>query len=44
VYAKAEVVLWRQGTQQFQLQAWRSFLPYVTGLLALGSQELVAET
>jgi sarcosine oxidase subunit gamma len=44
VYAKAEVVLWRQDRQRFQLQAWRSFLPYVTGLLALGSQELAAET
>jgi sarcosine oxidase subunit gamma len=43
VYAKAEVVLWRQDSQRFQLQAWRSFLPYVTGLLALGSQELAAE-
>jgi len=40
VYAKAEVVLWRQEAQRFQLQAWRSFLPYVTGLLAIGSQEL----
>jgi sarcosine oxidase, subunit gamma len=43
VYAKAEVVLWRQDAQRFQLQAWRSFLPYLTGLLALGSQELAAE-
>lgn len=40
VFAKAEIVLWRQAPQQFQLQAWRSFLPYVTGLLALGSREL----
>ena len=40
VYAKAEIVLWRQEVQRFQLQAWRSFLPYVTGLLAVGSQEL----
>ena len=40
VYAKAEIVLWRQEAQRFQLQAWRSFMPYVTGLLALGSQEL----
>ncbi len=44
VYAKAEVVLWRQDTQRFQLQVWRSFLPYLTGLLALGSQELAAES
>jgi sarcosine oxidase subunit gamma len=43
VYAKAEVVLWRQAPQQFQLQPWRSFLPYVTGLLAIGSRELAAE-
>jgi sarcosine oxidase, subunit gamma len=42
VYAKAEVVLWRQDVQRFQLQTWRSFLPYVTGLLALGSQELAS--
>jgi len=40
VYAKAEVVLWRQEAQRFQLQPWRSFLPYVTGLLAIGSREL----
>lgn len=43
VYAKAEVVLWRQEAQRFQLQAWRSFLPYVSGLLAIGSQELAPE-
>jgi sarcosine oxidase, subunit gamma len=42
VYAKAEIVLWRQAPQQFQLQPWRSFQPYVTGLLALGSRELAA--
>ena len=40
VYAKAEIVLWRQEAQRFQLQCWRSFLPYVTGLLAIGSREL----
>ncbi|MDE2218997.1 MAG: sarcosine oxidase subunit gamma [Gammaproteobacteria bacterium] len=43
VFAKAEVVLWRQEADRFQLQAWRSFLPYVTGLLALGSQELAPQ-
>jgi sarcosine oxidase, subunit gamma len=39
VYAKAEIVLWRRAEQDFQLQVWRSFLPYVTGLLALVAQE-----
>lgn len=42
VYAKAEVVLWRQEAQRFQMQAWRSLLPYVTGLLAIGSAEFSA--
>jgi sarcosine oxidase subunit gamma len=34
VFGKAEIVLWRCAEQSFQLQTWRSFLPYVTGLLA----------
>ncbi len=39
VFAKAEIVLWRRDESCFQLQAWRSYLPYVTGLLALAAQE-----
>lgn len=41
-FAKAEVILWRQAPQRFQLSVWRSFLPYVTGLLAVGSEEIAA--
>jgi len=39
VYAKAEVVLWRRAEQQFHLEAWRSFIPYVAGLLAQAERE-----
>lgn len=39
VFAKAEVVLWRRARECWQLQAWRSFMPYVSGLLALAARE-----
>ena len=39
VFAKAEIVLWRRTESCFQLQTWRSFVPYVTGLLALAAEE-----
>ena len=39
VFAKAEIVLWRRAETAFQIQTWRSFLPYVTGLLALAGLE-----
>jgi sarcosine oxidase, subunit gamma len=32
--AKAEVVLWRTAPEQFRLEVWRSFAPYVTQFLA----------
>jgi sarcosine oxidase subunit gamma len=33
VLAKAEIVLWRTERDAFQLEVWRSFAAYVTGLL-----------
>ena len=39
VFAKAEVVLWRRAEECWQLQAWRSFMPYVSSLLALAARE-----
>jgi sarcosine oxidase subunit gamma len=39
VFAKAEIVLWRRSESCIQLQTWRSFVPYVTGLLALAAKE-----
>lgn len=32
--AKAEVVLWRTGTETFRLEVWRSFAAYVSQFLA----------
>jgi sarcosine oxidase subunit gamma len=34
VLSKAEVVLWRTGAQEFRLEVWRSFAPYVTQFLS----------
>jgi sarcosine oxidase subunit gamma len=39
VFAKAEIVLWRLDEQRFHVEAWRSFLPYVGGLLAEAERE-----
>jgi sarcosine oxidase, subunit gamma len=32
--AKADSIVWRRQTDVFHLEAWRSFAPYVTALLA----------
>jgi sarcosine oxidase subunit gamma len=34
LYGKAEIVLWRKQLGQFRVDVWRSYLPYVTGLIA----------
>jgi sarcosine oxidase subunit gamma len=34
IFEKAEVVLWRQGSEAFRIEVWRSFAPYVQALLA----------
>ena len=38
VFAKAQIVLWRQGPQTFRLETARSFAPYVTKILALAAR------
>jgi sarcosine oxidase subunit gamma len=42
VFAKAEVILWRRAEERWQLQAWRSFMPYVSALLAIAAREYPA--
>ena len=39
VLAKAEIVLWRTGAEAFRVEAMRSFLPYVRGVLAEAARE-----
>jgi sarcosine oxidase, subunit gamma len=39
VLAKADIVLWRTGSDVFHLEVWRSFVPYATALLLeIGSE------
>ncbi len=42
LFAKAEIVLWRTAADRFVIECWRSFLPYVAGLLAEAAKELEA--
>jgi sarcosine oxidase, subunit gamma len=40
LFGKAEVMLWRTATDTFRLEVWRSFAPYVVGLLAAAIADL----
>jgi sarcosine oxidase subunit gamma len=39
LFAKAEIVLWRTGPEAFHLEVWRSFAPYVLGLIEEAARE-----
>lgn len=39
LYQKAEIVLWRTGAHAFHVEAWRSFVPYVVGVMAEAARE-----
>jgi sarcosine oxidase subunit gamma len=39
LFEKCEVVLWRREAETFHVEVWRSFAPYVTGLLSLAERE-----
>jgi sarcosine oxidase subunit gamma len=36
LFTKAEITLWRLGDEAFAIEVWRSFAPYVAGLLIEG--------
>jgi sarcosine oxidase subunit gamma len=40
VLAKAEIVLWRTSADTFRLEVWRSYAPYVVGLLGEAVRDL----
>jgi sarcosine oxidase subunit gamma len=42
VFAKAEIVLWREAPERFRIEVWRSFAPYVAGLLREVEREIGA--
>jgi sarcosine oxidase subunit gamma len=39
IFAKAEIVLWRTAPDTFRIEVWRSFAPYVEGLLDEAARE-----
>ena len=42
LFEKSEIVLWRTAVDTFHVEVWRSFAPYVTGVLAQAARELGA--
>lgn len=40
LFAKAEIVLWRQAPERFHVEVWRSYAPYVASLLAEAARPL----
>lgn len=40
IFEKAEIVLWRTGTERFHLEVWRSFAPYVLALLQAADRDV----
>jgi hypothetical protein len=39
IFEKAEIVLFRSGEQAFRVEVWRSFAPYVLGLLQAADRD-----
>lgn len=39
IFSKAEIVLWRKSADTFHVELWRSFLPFVWGLLEEAASE-----
>jgi sarcosine oxidase subunit gamma len=40
IFSKAEIVLWRKSADTFHIELWRSFVPFVWGLLEEAAHEL----
>jgi sarcosine oxidase, subunit gamma len=43
LFAKAEIVLWRRRQLEFHIEVWRSFAPYLDGLLREAAREFVRQ-
>ena len=41
LFVKAEIVLWRKGPQAFHIEVWRSFAPYLHGLMGEAAREFI---
>ena len=42
VFERADITLWRTGDAAFHIEVWRSFAPYVSGLIDLIARENAA--
>ena len=40
IFEKAEIVLWRTGEQEFRVEVWRSFAPYVLAMLQAADRDV----
>ena len=40
IFSKAEIVLWRKSADTFHVEIWRSFMPFMWGLLEEAAHEL----
>ena len=40
IFSKTEIVLWRKSSDTFHVELWRSFVPFVWGLLEEAASEL----
>ncbi|MBM4213514.1 MAG: sarcosine oxidase subunit gamma [Gammaproteobacteria bacterium] len=40
LFNKTEIVLWRRGVHEFQIEVWRSFAPYLEGWMREAVQDL----
>jgi len=40
LFNKTEIVLWRRGINEFQIEVWRSFAPYLEGWMREAVQDL----
>lgn len=39
LFHKAEIMLWRMDEATFRIEVWRSFLPYLAGMMAEGAKD-----
>lgn len=40
LFDTVQIILWRDATDRFRMDVWRSYVPHVLGLLATGNREL----
>ena len=44
IFERAQIILFREAEQSFEIEVWRSYLPYLSELLEKLSRELIAQS